>query len=80
VARVVLRGRVTRGGTAPARTVAIQRRTARGWAGVRRVRTRSDGGFRASLVARGGQVRFRALVRYADARVSSRVVRVTLRR
>jgi hypothetical protein len=79
-ARVVLRGRVTRGGTAAARTVVIQRRTAHGWVGVKRVRTRSDGGFRARLVARGGQVRFRALVSYADARVSSRVVRVTLRR
>lgn len=80
VARVVLRGRVTRGGTAAQRTVVIQRRTAHGWVGVKRVRTRSDGGFRASLVARGGQVRFRAHVRYADARISSRVVRVTLRR
>jgi hypothetical protein len=80
VARVVLRGRVTRGGTAAARTVVIQRRTARGWVGVMRVRTQSDGGFRASLVARGSQIRFRALVSYADARVSSRVVRVTLGR
>lgn len=79
-ARVVLRGRVTRGGTAAARTVVIQRRTARGWARVKQVRTRAAGGFRTSVVARGGYVRYRALARYADARVRSRVISVTLRR
>lgn len=79
-ARVVLRGRVTRAGTAAARTVVIQRRTARAWVGVKHVRTRAGGGFRASVVARGGHVRYRALARYAGVRVRSRVVRVTLRR
>ncbi|MGH3015160.1 MAG: hypothetical protein ACRDNN_09450, partial [Gaiellaceae bacterium] len=78
-ARVVLRGRVTRRGTAAARTVVIQRRTARGWVRVKQLRTRAAGGFRTSVVARGGHVRYRALARYADARVRSRVVRVTLR-
>jgi polysaccharide biosynthesis protein PslG len=77
-ARVVLRGRVMRGGAASARAVVIQRRTARGWVGIKTVRALGDGTFRARLVARGGQVRYRALVRYADARVRSRVVRVTL--
>jgi polysaccharide biosynthesis protein PslG len=79
-ARVVLRGRVTRGGTAVARTVVIQRRTARGWVDIKHVRMRADGAFRAGVVARGGHVRYRALARYDDVRVRSRVVRVTLRR
>ena len=79
-ARVVLRGRVLRGGAAAAHTVVIQRRTARGWVRVKRVQTGAAGRFRASVVARGGHVRYRALARYADARVRSRVVRVTLRR
>jgi polysaccharide biosynthesis protein PslG len=79
-ARVVLRGRVTRGGRAAARTVVIQRRTVRGWAGVKRVHTRADGAFRARVVARGSRARYRALARYEDLRVRSRVVRVTVRR
>jgi polysaccharide biosynthesis protein PslG len=77
-ARVVLRGRVTRAGAAARRLVVIQRRTASGWRAVERVRTRSDGGFRAGLVARGTRVRYRALVRYSDASLRSRVVRVTV--
>jgi hypothetical protein len=80
VARVVLRGRVTREGAPVARSVVIQRRTARGWVGVKHVRTGTDGGFRASVVARGGHVRYRAIARYDGVRVRSRVVRVTLRR
>lgn len=79
-ARVVLRGRVTRRSAPAARTVVIQRHATRGWVRVKQVRTRADGGFRASVVARGGHVRYRALARYVDARVPSRVVRVTVRR
>ena len=79
-ARVVLRGRVVRGGATAAHAVVIQRRTARGWVRVKRVRTGVAGRFRASVVARGGHVRYRALARYADARVRSRVVRVTVSR
>jgi hypothetical protein len=80
VARVVLRGRVTRAGGPVARSVVIQRRTPRGWSGVKRVRTRAGGSFRASVVARGGRVGYRALARYDGVRDRSRIVRVTLRR
>lgn len=88
-ARVVLRGRVVLGEDAwrvavaarqARRVVAIQRRTPRGWVRVKRVTTGTGGAFRTRVVARGHVARYRAVARYDDVRVRSRVVRVTVRR
>jgi hypothetical protein len=88
-ARVRLRGRVALAAgsawrvadaaRASRRSVVVQRRTRHGWRAVARVRTGERGGFRATVVARGSSARFRAVARYDDLRVRSRVVRVTLR-
>lgn len=89
-ARVAFRGRVALGsgfawrvGLAARearRSVVVQRRARHGWVAVARVRTGQRGGFRTTVLARGSSVRFRAVARYDDVRVRSRVVRVTLRR
>ena len=79
-ARVVLRGRVTPSAAGARRTVVIQRRAARGWVHVKRLRPGASGGFRATVVARGRQVRYRAIAGPDTARVRSGVVRVTVRR
>ncbi|HET6695732.1 MAG TPA: cellulase family glycosylhydrolase [Gaiellaceae bacterium] len=88
-ARVTLRGRValsrgvawrvTVAARAARRTVLVQRRTPRGWVVVARVPTTSTGAFRASVVARGSSVRYRAVARYEGLRVRSSVVRVVVR-
>jgi hypothetical protein len=82
-ARVTLRGRVAPGaGPATARAlpqvVVVQRRTARGWVAVARLRASLAGSFRVSLVARGGVVRYRAVSGRGADRAQSRVVRVRL--
>jgi hypothetical protein len=84
-ARVRLRGRVSpSGGSGVAarsaeRAVVLERRTRRGWVRVARRETGLSGRFRASLVARGGVVRYRAVLRAGDVRATSRVVRIRLR-
>jgi hypothetical protein len=83
-ARVRLRGRVSPSGGGVAaravrRAVVLQRRTPRGWVPVARRETGISGRFRATLVARGGVVRYRAVLRAGNVRASSRVVRIRLR-
>jgi polysaccharide biosynthesis protein PslG len=83
-ARVTLRGRIDPGretvsARAARRLVLVQRRAARGWVTVVRKRTDLSGAFRVRLVARGATVRYRALVRYDDMSLRSRIVRVRVR-
>jgi polysaccharide biosynthesis protein PslG len=83
-ARVVLRGRVEPASAAAAvrampRVVVVQRRTRQGWIPAARARTGQVGRFRASLVARGGLVRYRAVAGRGDLRAQSRVLRIRVR-
>jgi hypothetical protein len=74
-ARVGLRGRVLLRSELR-RAVVVQRRKGGEWVGVKRVPTGVRGGFHATVVARGREVRYRALARYGELRVRSRVILV----
>jgi hypothetical protein len=83
-ARLTFRGRVALGGEpvsarALPQVVSVQRRAPRGWLTVARVRAGAAGGFRVSLVARGGIVRYRAVAGTGALRAQSRVLRIRLR-
>ena len=83
-ARLTLRGRVALGGEPVSarvlpQVVSLQRRGPRGWLTVARVRAGEAGGFRVSLVARGGLVRYRAVAGTGVLRAESRVLRIRLR-
>ena len=83
-ARVTLRGRIDPGrdtvsARAALRLVLVQRRASRGWITVARRRTDPSGAFNVRVVARGVTVRYRALVRFDDMSLRSRIVRVRVR-